>query len=191
MKTVLHLAKFIIGLDQPASQLSAPELLLLKQFAIAMPVVVELGCYEGRTSAVLAQQTDGRVYSVDPFLPGRLGICCGEQIARLHARRKGLVNLHFIKAFSYNAAALVPDPIDLLFIDADHSYQAVQRDWHDWVPKVRQGGFIAMHNSKPRTASEEHMGSVRFYREDVPKRRTTVVEICSVDSLVILQKRLA
>jgi predicted O-methyltransferase YrrM len=36
--------------------------------------------------------------------------------------------------------------IDLLFIDADHSYEAVRADWLNWSPFVKKGGIIAFHD---------------------------------------------
>jgi predicted O-methyltransferase YrrM len=36
--------------------------------------------------------------------------------------------------------------IDLLFIDADHSYKAVSADWRNWSPFVAKGGIIAFHD---------------------------------------------
>ncbi len=46
-----------------------------------------------------------------------------------------------------DAAALVPDgSLDFIFIDADHSAQAVRRDIKLWSPKVRKGGWICGHD---------------------------------------------
>lgn len=36
--------------------------------------------------------------------------------------------------------------IDLLFIDADHKYEAVRADWLNWSPLVKTGGIIAFHD---------------------------------------------
>ena len=78
--------------------------------------------------------------------------------------------------------------IDFLFIDADHSYEAVKADWNGWSPKVRKGGYIALHDSKPAANSPQRLSSMRFYLEDLPQI-DRVVERDSVDSLVIVQSR--
>src|SRR5437879_8176166 len=33
-------------------------------------------------------------------------------------------------------------PIDLLFIDANHEYRAVLRDFNNWVPLSKRGGLL-------------------------------------------------
>jgi cephalosporin hydroxylase len=40
-------------------------------------------------------------------------------------------------------------PVDFLFIDGDHSYEGVKRDFELWSPLVRSGGIIALHDMKP------------------------------------------
>ncbi len=45
------------------------------------------------------------------------------------------------------ATAWPPDlKIDLLFIDADHAYEAVRADWLNWSPFVKKGGVIVFHD---------------------------------------------
>ena len=36
--------------------------------------------------------------------------------------------------------------LDFIFIDADHSYEAIQRDIKNWYPKLKQEGIIAGHD---------------------------------------------
>ncbi len=51
------------------------------------------------------------------------------------------------KAFSQDAAAQQPDAgLDFVYIDANHSYEAVAADISSWFPKVRPGGFIGGHD---------------------------------------------
>jgi predicted O-methyltransferase YrrM len=57
--------------------------------------------------------------------------------------------------------------IDLLFIDGDHRYEGVRRDFQMYVPMVRLGGIVAFHDIVP--GSEEAVGGVpRFWRELKP-----------------------
>lgn len=41
------------------------------------------------------------------------------------------------------------EPIDFLFIDGDHSYDGVKRDFELYSPLVRPGGLIALHDINP------------------------------------------
>ena len=36
----------------------------------------------------------------------------------------------------------------MIFIDGDHRYEAVRKDFYDWVPHVRPGGFMLLHDSR-------------------------------------------
>ena len=48
---------------------------------------------------------------------------------------------------THEAAAHVPDgSLDFVFIDADHSYEAVADDISCWRPKVRVGGWLGGHD---------------------------------------------
>lgn len=54
--------------------------------------------------------------------------------------------------------------LDLLFIDGDHRYEGVRRDFHLYAPLVCQEGLIAIHDIVP--GEEKYVGGVpRFWRE--------------------------
>jgi hypothetical protein len=36
--------------------------------------------------------------------------------------------------------------VDVIYIDADHSYESVKSDLNIWYPKIRDGGFICGHD---------------------------------------------
>jgi hypothetical protein len=55
---------------------------------------------------------------------------------------------------------------DFIFIDAAHSYRAVEADIRDWLPKVREGGWFGGHDYHPA-----HPGVMRAVDEAFPKRR--------------------
>jgi hypothetical protein len=44
------------------------------------------------------------------------------------------------------AAADFKEPIDLLFIDADHDYEAVRADLCAWMPKLIPNGWLFLHD---------------------------------------------
>ncbi|KKL86761.1 hypothetical protein LCGC14_1941480, partial [marine sediment metagenome] len=47
-------------------------------------------------------------------------------------------------------------PVDVLFIDGDHAYEAVKSDYFTYRHVVRPGGLIALHDTAGR--SDEHRG---------------------------------
>lgn len=177
-------------MERAASQVTHQELELLMRYSRDARVVCEIGCYEGRTSVAFALNTTGAVYSVDPFYQGRLGVCYTECIARIHRWREGVQNLVFLTGMSLDVAPTFELPIDFLFIDADHSYEAAKADWNAWAPKVRKKGYIALHDARLAVNSPQFLGSMRFYSEDLALM-DSVIECDAVDSLVIVQTKSA
>ncbi len=51
-----------------------------------------------------------------------------------------------LRGFSADVAVDVTDPIDLLFIDGDHSYEGCCSDIKTWLPKIKAGGTIIFHD---------------------------------------------
>lgn len=51
---------------------------------------------------------------------------------------------------------------DLLFIDADHTYEGVKADHERYAPLVASGGIVAFHDASPKHTHREEMG-VRGY----------------------------
>lgn len=52
---------------------------------------------------------------------------------------------------TYEAAQAVEDgSLDFVFIDADHSYEAVRTDIAMWRSKVRPGGWLGGHDYSPK-----------------------------------------
>jgi hypothetical protein len=39
-------------------------------------------------------------------------------------------------------------PVDLVFVDGDHSRAACRLDWDLWSPHVRPGGVVAFHEAR-------------------------------------------
>ncbi|MGE0406022.1 MAG: class I SAM-dependent methyltransferase [Candidatus Korobacteraceae bacterium] len=186
MRSATHFLKFLAGLEAPASQVTHRELDMLVRYASGARVICEIGCFEGRTSVELATRCGAEVYSVDPFFKGRLGICYGEWISRIYRKRKRADNLNFRKGLSTDVAVRFDKKLDFVFIDADHRYEAIKADWNAWVPKLRTGGIVALHDCKQAGNSSLRMGSMKFYEEDIPAMGG-VRELDSVDSLVVLQ----
>jgi predicted O-methyltransferase YrrM len=51
-------------------------------------------------------------------------------------------HVRLIPSTTIDAAATWSQPIDYLYVDADHSYDAVRADLEAWVPHVRAGGLM-------------------------------------------------
>jgi hypothetical protein len=53
-----------------------------------------------------------------------------------------------IRDTSANVAAAWTQPVDFVFIDAEHTYEGVLQDINAWMPHVRSGGLITGHDYK-------------------------------------------
>ena len=81
--------------------------------------------------------------------------CC-----KLKLRFPGRLNV--VKASSLEASRLFkPKYFDLVFIDADHSYEAVLADIKAWEPLVKKGGFLTGHDY----GSRRHVGVTKAVDE--------------------------
>lgn len=185
--TLAHFCRVVANRERPASQVTATELKLLLQYSQNSQCVVEIGCFEGSTAAALGKNTAGNVFSIDPFSKGRIGIAYGLWIARLLLLRQGIRNVQLIRGFSFEVAQRFAYPIDFLFIDADHSYEGVKRDWQDWFPKVSVGGFVALHDCKKASNSPADLGTMSFYTRDLAMV-SEIEEAAAADSLVIFRR---
>lgn len=123
---------------------------VLERYVQGQRHIVELGVFEGASSLMLrkAVAVDGKLWCVDPFPRGRFGISYQYLIANREVNKSTNGTVGFVQKLSHEAVKGWQEPIDLLFIDADHSYQAVRRDWDDWSPYVKAGGIIALHDSR-------------------------------------------
>lgn len=148
------------------------ECLLLMDLAseVREGVIVEIGSYRGRSTIALATGSSrGRtapVYAIEPHesFTGVLGASFGpddktafdENVARSpHSRL-----IHLISASSQAAAQAWDEEIGLLWIDGDHRYEAVRRDFDLWSPFLHANGRVAFDDSTvpglgPHTVIEE------------------------------------
>ena len=56
-------------------------------------------------------------------------------------------HVSIVRSTSEEAARDWGNPIDLLFIDGDHSYEGVKRDWELFIPHVKPFGVVVFHDT--------------------------------------------
>jgi predicted O-methyltransferase YrrM len=136
------------------------ELMELGQvIAAAKPLrALEIGTARGGTLFVLCRLAapDATVISVD--LPhGAFGGGYSPLRIPLYKRFASPgQSLHLIRGNSHDMDTLQrvrtilgSEPLDYLFIDADHTYEGVKRDFQMYSPLVRKGGTVAFHDIAP------------------------------------------
>lgn len=117
--------------------------------------VLEIGTFMGGTLYLWTRLAtdDATIVSVD--LPGgKFGggySSLRTPIYRRFARRQQ--QLHLIRGSSHDRETFErvrglfgERPVDFLFIDGDHTFEGVRRDWEMYSPLVREGGLIGFHD---------------------------------------------
>jgi MMP 1-O-methyltransferase len=131
-------------------------------------VVVELGSWLGKSSILLAagmrHKQNARLFCVDPFGSDENPACQEQHYAPLISKmRRSLEQafqrnigrcgfshmVHAKKGYSFEVIRSWVEPIDVLFIDASHGYEAVHRDVLEWAQFLKIGGTIALHDVSP------------------------------------------
>jgi predicted O-methyltransferase YrrM len=112
--------------------------------SLAGTVVVEIGCFRGETTRCLAGATARQIIAVDPY-DGYGG--AEADLAQFRSRVVGLGNVIHEKRPSGDASRKwAHGPPGLVFIDAVHDYVNTSFDVSAWLPKVRPGGILALHD---------------------------------------------
>ncbi len=117
--------------------------------------IVEIGSYLGRSTVFYAKclevlGIDGRVTAIDPHTGDRqhlenLGVeklTSFEMFEQHLATTNVAQRVHPIVAPSHEASKGWSQPIDFLFIDGWHSYEAVVEDGHDWIQHLSDQGVV-------------------------------------------------
>lgn len=134
--------------------------------------VVEIGTANGGSIALLARAAadDALLLTLELMRPplgswSPLGLLCrgarlpGQRITPLFGR-----DSHDLAVRDEVVWLLGDRVVDMLFIDGDHSYDGVRRDFELYAGLVRAGGIVAFHDIVP--GPEASVGGVpRFWRE--------------------------
>ena len=134
---------------------------ILWKLAAPARVVVELGSWKGRSALALALgvRPGAQVWSVDLFhgsaderLPGGpqeevLGLPGGTlpDFARNLDQYLG-DPVRVIVADHVEAAAAFALPVDLLFVDGEHTIQATVATFRAWAPRLAPGAVVVFHD---------------------------------------------
>lgn len=114
--------------------------------------VAELGVFSGDgTRQFLASPKVARIYCVDAWVGGYDESDQASQADMGEAERAfdSLLTdprVVKVKAKTIEAAANIPNELDLVYLDSDHRYEAVKADLLAWVCKAKLGGLVAGHD---------------------------------------------
>lgn len=162
------------------------ETLVARVQALHPRVIVEIGTRGGGTLFAWSQCSKALELLVSIDLPG--GIHGGgyppqrARLYRLFTQNRPQCRLELLRRDSQQAATrdalramLAGRPVDFLFIDADHRYAGVARDYALYADLVRPGGLIAFHDIRPNAKDP----TIEVYRlwEEIKASGAQVEEI--------------
>lgn len=137
---------------------SEAELLWLATQASTRTRIVEIGCWKGRSTRAMAENTLGTVYAVDTWK----GTEADGHFKELDGKsehwliKEFFKNLWTLQPFNVCAARMPSiqgadflkseGSFDMIFIDAAHDYASVKADIEFWLPLLAPGGLFCGHD---------------------------------------------
>ncbi len=150
-------------------------------------VIVEIGVMFGVTTRILLKHSNCHVYGIDPIIPDSMNKNLIGSMEDINAVKLAYQKFIFIKDYSYNAVKGWGADIGYLFIDGDHLYEAVKRDFNDWFPHVMQGGVISFHDSAANRGGPKYWpGPSKFVDEILYDERLEYIK--TVETMTIFRK---
>jgi predicted O-methyltransferase YrrM len=146
------------GLIPPRTMHSDADAGVLRAITAGRRRVVEIGVYEASSAVVLCEvlDRDAELHLIDPFgehgtaLPAGWGATEGasRRVVERARRRHDGPQVTWHVDYSAAVAARWAGPVDLVFIDGDHSEAGVRADWEGWHGFVNPGGAVVFHDAR-------------------------------------------
>lgn len=116
----------------------------LAQAASECSLIVELGSMRGRSARAMVDNTKGMMYCVDTWIVennwGHSYDLFMQNMADVMDR------IVMLRMLTTDGAAKIPNDLDMVFVDAGHSYGSVYQDILHYGPKLRVGGLFCGHD---------------------------------------------
>lgn len=149
-------------------------------------IVVEIGTFWGRSIAHLStmlKQLNKKtsIYAIDPYNEWTPNfIPCNVPTYQMNVRNFkhiGVEDVNLIPMLSAHAARhFNDDSIDFVYIDGNHTQEAVQCDLTLYYPKVRRGGIIAGHDYTDAYPGVKEAVDAKFGFENIKTYKNGVWE---------------
>jgi len=134
--------------------MSAVELVWLASRSIDCRAIVEFGCFHGRSTRAMADNTDGTIWAVDPWA-GDYPTETGEILKQVNTfvmpefldnLKEYVESKKVIPVRQFSTTFDLPFQVDMIFLDGDHRYDTVVKDIRKAQKLVKEGGIISGHD---------------------------------------------
>lgn len=127
-------------------------------------VYCEIGTFKGASACLLLQRPNTKVITIDKYF-------LEEATFNIEGHNPHKNEWHFICGDSHSSDVVkkvkeITNSIDILFIDGEHSYNAVTSDFLAYKDTVRSGGYVVFDDYNDITATPQ----VRRAVDDLVKR---------------------
>jgi predicted O-methyltransferase YrrM len=135
--------------------------------------IVELGVHYGDSYFTFCQaceelELEAQLYGIDHWQGDEQAGLYGEEVYEIvssyseefYPERSTLLRMDFKEALQ----KFEVQSIDLLHIDGSHEYETVKMDFESWLPKLKKGGVILVHDI---LVEREDFGVKKFWEEIV------------------------
>lgn len=158
--------------------LSPPECQLLFEIAskVSEGCIVEIGSYRGKSTVALAlgsqHGNNAPVYAIEPHelhagLIGKYGPWDRVEFFKNMLRNNCAETVRLLNVSTEVVSKGWKKPISLLWIDGDHRYEGVKRDFESWEPFIMKNSLIAFHDSLrdgPAAVIQEALSSGKYQK---------------------------
>jgi predicted O-methyltransferase YrrM len=158
----VHASRFLLTIsdrerakqaDRIFTHLTDEEKHILFRLARAIPkygVAVEIGSYLGASSCFLAmglRKRSGRLYCVDTWQNESMAEGLRDTFAEFSENVAPFRDIIIpLRGRSEVLGVEFKEKISLLFLDGDHSYEVVSRDFFAWLPHLNEHAVVMLHD---------------------------------------------
>ncbi|MEM1166842.1 MAG: class I SAM-dependent methyltransferase [Planctomycetota bacterium] len=153
--------------------LSIREAAFLHTVARGRRTIVEIGSYRGKSTVIMAlAEPNARITAIDPHTHEHTPKPEADNHAIFHRTllAHGVADRieHWRRGSRGAAADWDGPPIDLVFVDGDHTYEGAKGDLAEWSPLVAPGGVVAAHD----TFRRRYEGCLRAWEQTIAQDRS-------------------
>jgi len=154
--------------------------------------IVEIGVLDGGNTREMGLVASVPIYCIDPIIIDSMS---DSLIGNADTIKKNMAfykDFTFYQDYSYNVVNDWKHSFDFIWIDGDHTYEAVRKDFEDWFPLLADGGYVAFHDSAPITSVDAvhkgYAGPIQLVSELKERTDLHCVETC--DSITVFHKKI-